>query len=120
MPKKISIKLNSKKYIEKRTQGYKVFVVPTLQQLQNFVKYLKTKVCTKNNVEDIKKIVTVHKYYDDIDRKELFIFGADVGNGTEECIVTVYVYRCFKSIGFKNKKYFPSVYHINVLVLFKI
>ena len=54
MPKKISIKLNSKKYIEKRTQGYKVFDVPTLQQLQNFVKYLKTKVCTKNNVEDIK------------------------------------------------------------------
>ncbi len=29
MPKKISIKLNSKKYIDKRTQDYKVFDVPT-------------------------------------------------------------------------------------------
>ena len=38
----------------------------------------------KNNVEDIKKIVTDQTYHDDIDRKEFFIFGADVGNGTEE------------------------------------
>ena len=48
------------------------------------MKYLKTKVYIKNNVQDIKKLVNDHEYYDDIDPKEFFVFGADVGNGTEE------------------------------------
>jgi ribosome biogenesis protein Nip4 len=84
VPKKISIKLKSKNYVEKRTEGNKVFDVPTLTQVQNYVKYLKSKVCTNNNVQDIKKFVDDHQYYEDINPKEFFIFGADVGNGTEE------------------------------------
>jgi hypothetical protein len=45
---------------------------------------LKGKICTKNKVEDIKKFVNDNGYYADINPKEFFIFGADVGNGTEE------------------------------------
>jgi hypothetical protein len=66
IPKKISIKLNSKNYIEKRTEGNKVLDVSTLTQVQNYVKYLKSKVCTNNNVQEIKILVDDHQYYEDI------------------------------------------------------
>jgi hypothetical protein len=84
VPKKIAITLNSQKYIEKRTEDNKIYDVPTLSQIQNYVKYLKGKICTKNKVEDIKKFVNDNGYYADKNPKEFFIFGADVGNGTEE------------------------------------
>jgi hypothetical protein len=70
VPKKIAIKLNSQKYIEKRTEDNKIYDVPTLSQIQNYVKYLKGKICTKNKVEDIKKFVNDNGYYADINPKE--------------------------------------------------
>ena len=83
MPKKIEIKLNSKKYVNKRIDDDRLFDVPTLQQLQNYVKYLKNKVCNNYNIKDVKKL-TDNAYYDDIDPKEFFKYAADVGNGTDE------------------------------------
>ena len=66
MPKKIHVKLNSKKYIEKRKVEDKVYDVPTLQQIQNYIKYLKGKMFETNKITDVETFVNDNTYYDDI------------------------------------------------------
>ena len=56
LPKKIHIKLNSKKYVEGEIK-LNAIDKPTLQQVQNYIKYLKTKVSDTNKVSDVKKFV---------------------------------------------------------------
>jgi hypothetical protein len=66
MPKKIHIKLNGRKY---KIGPNKIDDedIPTLEQIQNYVKYLKQKVFDNNKISDVKKFVKDNGYHDNID-----------------------------------------------------
>ena len=83
MPKKIHIKLNGRKY-KKGPNKIDDEDIPTLEQIQNYVKYLKQKVFDNNKISDVKKFVKDNGYHDNIDSKEYFTFGESIGNGTDE------------------------------------
>jgi hypothetical protein len=58
--------------------------LPTLQQVQNFVNYLKQKVFESNTRSDVINFVEENGYHEDIDENEIFTFGELLGNGTDE------------------------------------
>ena len=102
MPKKIHIKLNGKKYkngLNKIDEDDK----PTLEQIQNFVKYLKKKVFDNNKINDVKQFVKLKYYY-------YFTFGERIGNGTDETIFELDLLLwicCREYISFSNLCCFP-------------
>jgi hypothetical protein len=81
-PKKIHVKLSSKKY--KNKIDILQLDLSTLQQVQNYVKYLKQKVFESNKRSDVKDFVEENGYNEDINENEFFTFGELLGNGTDE------------------------------------
>ena len=79
MPKKIQIKLGKKKY----TEGNDIIDQPTLEQIQNYIKYMKTKVSDSNKISDVKKFVDENKYNEGLEDQDFFVFGSKIGNGTD-------------------------------------
>ncbi len=83
MPKKIHINLNGRKF-KKGPNKIDDEDILTLEQIQNYFKYLKQKVFDNNKIFDVKKFVKDNGYHDSIDSKEYFTFGEIIGNGTDE------------------------------------
>ena len=80
MPKKIHIKLSGKKY----NQKIKEDELPSLEQVQNYIKYLKKQVFDHNNRRDVNKFINENGYHENIDRNEFFTFGEVLGSGTDD------------------------------------
>ena len=78
MPKKIEIQLRSKKHIEL------VDNMPTLAQIQNYVKYRRQLQGDNNLLDDVKDYVN-SKHYKSYkgDDSEMFFFGEKFGNGSD-------------------------------------
>ena len=80
MPKKIHIKLSGKKY-SKTIEEYEL---PSLEQVQNYVKYLKRQVFDHNKRSDVSNFINENGYHRNIDRNEFFTFGEVLGSGSDD------------------------------------
>ena len=80
MPKKIQIKLSGKKYKEKIEKDE----LPSLEQIQNYVKYLKRQVFDHNKRSEVNNFINANGYHENIERNDFFTFGEVLGNGTDD------------------------------------
>jgi hypothetical protein len=78
LPAKIQIKLRGKKFKCKFNEEVDI---PSLEQIQNYVKYLKRKLGDNNKISDVKKFAKANKYHEDIGDDEFFVFGEEFGSG---------------------------------------
>ena len=73
-PKKLLIELGAKKDIE----------TPSLDQIRNFLEYLRMKLGDSNNMEGVEEFVTTHTYFPGYDPDKLFVFGVHLGDGSDD------------------------------------
>jgi hypothetical protein len=97
-----------KKTIEK-TQGENL---PTLGQIQDFVRNLRRKLGDTNNIEDVKSYVEKHGYSPELSDTDLYYFGVEYGNGIDDEHFHV---------GFTSKKMLArakgaEVFHVELIV----
>jgi hypothetical protein len=58
--------------------------MPTLTQIQSYVKYRKAKLGDNANIEDLKAYAETLQYHEDIEENEMFVFGEDYGDGSDK------------------------------------
>ena len=80
--KDVSIKRYISNYLTKK---YNILQsdLPSLQQIQNYVKYLKRQVFDNNKRSDVQNFIVNNGYHNNIGAKDYFTFGEKNGNGTD-------------------------------------
>ena len=58
--------------------------MPDLNLVQNHFKKLRKDLSDKNSIEEVKKFYDDNMFYEDINREEMFCFGGEFGDGSEE------------------------------------
>ncbi|CAF1023345.1 unnamed protein product [Brachionus calyciflorus] len=90
----------------KKKYKHKIDYMPTLEQVQHYIKNRRNCISENNKIDELKPILDNYRYqYGVTKNDELFLFGVDLGEGTEKnhFHLVFTSYSLLKNIEFANK-----------------